>query len=62
MHLCAILVVSGIGRPYVTVSFYHKSVRTLLVTDAAIFVPWNPLECIGIVGSCKEWLDGEDIE
>jgi hypothetical protein len=37
---------SGIG-PYVEVAFYHKPSRTLLVTDAVIFVPRQPPECIG---------------
>jgi len=37
--------VSGIG-PYVEVAFYHKRSRTLLVTDAVIFVPRQPPECI----------------
>uniref|UniRef100_A0ACD5T8L9 Uncharacterized protein n=1 Tax=Avena sativa TaxID=4498 RepID=A0ACD5T8L9_AVESA len=36
----------GIG-PYVEVAFYHKPSRTLLVTDAVIFVPRQPPECIG---------------
>ena len=36
---------SGIG-PYVEVAFYHKRSRTLLVTDAVIFVPRQPPECI----------------
>ncbi|PKA65575.1 hypothetical protein AXF42_Ash005909 [Apostasia shenzhenica] len=31
----------GIG-PYVEVAFYHRSSRTLLVTDAVIFVPRQP--------------------
>ncbi|XP_060188725.1 uncharacterized protein LOC132617683 [Lycium barbarum] len=35
----------GIG-PYVEVAFYHKRSRTLLVTDAVIFVPRTPPECI----------------
>ncbi|PHU19649.1 hypothetical protein BC332_10800 [Capsicum chinense] len=35
----------GIG-PYVEVAFYHKQSRTLLVTDAVIFVPRTPPECI----------------
>ncbi|XP_016461951.1 uncharacterized protein LOC107785218 [Nicotiana tabacum] len=35
----------GIG-PYVEVAFYHKRSRTLLVTDAVIFVPKTPPECI----------------
>ncbi|KAJ1698310.1 hypothetical protein LUZ63_006822 [Rhynchospora breviuscula] len=35
----------GIG-PYVEVAFYHKKSRTLLVTDAVIFVPRQPPECI----------------
>ena len=28
------------------VAFYHKSSRALLVTDAVIFVPQQPPECI----------------
>ncbi|CAM0954637.1 unnamed protein product [Alopecurus aequalis] len=36
----------GIG-PYVEVAFYHKPSRTLLVTDAVIFVPRQPPDCIG---------------
>ncbi|KAB2056064.1 hypothetical protein ES319_A11G078700v1 [Gossypium barbadense] len=40
----------GIG-PYVEVAFYHKQSRTLLVTDAVIYVPKNPPECIN-----KEYL------
>lgn len=36
---------AGIG-PYVEVAFYHKRSRTLLVTDAVIFVPRQPPECI----------------
>lgn len=35
----------GIG-PYVEVAFYHKRSRTLLVTDAVIFVPYHPPDCI----------------
>lgn len=35
----------GIG-PYVEVAFYHKRTRTLLVTDAVIYVPRQPPECI----------------
>uniref|UniRef100_R7W5K2 DUF4336 domain-containing protein n=1 Tax=Aegilops tauschii TaxID=37682 RepID=R7W5K2_AEGTA len=38
-------VLSGIG-PYVEVAFYHKPSRTLLVTDAVIFVPRQPPDCI----------------
>jgi Domain of unknown function (DUF4336) len=30
----------------VEVAFYHKKSRTLLVTDAVIFVPIQPPECI----------------
>ena len=29
------------------VAFYHKRSRTLLVTDAVIYVPRQPPECIG---------------
>ncbi|GJM89039.1 hypothetical protein PR202_ga05635 [Eleusine coracana subsp. coracana] len=32
--------------PYVEVAFYHKPSRTLLVTDAVIFVPRQPPACI----------------
>ncbi|KAK1297015.1 hypothetical protein QJS10_CPB15g01329 [Acorus calamus] len=35
----------GIG-PYVEVAFFHKRSRSLLVTDAVIFVPRQPPECI----------------
>ncbi|XP_077211460.1 lysine-tRNA ligase [Tasmannia lanceolata] len=35
----------GIG-PYVEVAFYHKRSRTLLITDAVIYVPRQPPECI----------------
>lgn len=35
----------GIG-PYVEVAFYHKPSRSLLVTDAVIYVPREPPECI----------------
>ncbi|KAH9625297.1 hypothetical protein KSS87_009055 [Heliosperma pusillum] len=35
----------GIG-PYVEVAFYHKPSRSLLVTDAVIFVPRQPPQCI----------------
>ncbi|XP_078442678.1 lysine-tRNA ligase [Wolffia australiana] len=35
----------GIG-PYVEVAFYHKRSRTMLVTDAVIFVPRQPPDCI----------------
>ncbi|KAE8697480.1 T4P13.26 protein isoform 2 [Hibiscus syriacus] len=40
----------GIG-PYVEVAFYHKRSRTLLVTDAVIYVPKKPPESIN-----KEYL------
>lgn len=52
MHL------SGIG-PYVEVAFYHKRSRTLLVTDAVIFVPRQPPECISkesLLASAKNGL------
>lgn len=39
------VVTAGIG-PYVEVAFYHKKSRSLLVTDAVIFVPRQPPECI----------------
>lgn len=48
----------GIG-PYVEVAFYHKPSRTLLVTDAVIFVPRQPPECIGkesLLASAKNGL------
>ncbi|KAF3444829.1 hypothetical protein FNV43_RR14522 [Rhamnella rubrinervis] len=48
----------GIG-PYVEVAFYHKRSRTLLVTDAVIFVPRQPPECIGkesLLASAKNGL------
>ncbi|KAJ3696176.1 hypothetical protein LUZ60_001553 [Juncus effusus] len=37
----------GIG-PYVEVAFYHKKSKTLLVTDAVIFVPRDPPQCISV--------------
>lgn len=49
---------SGIG-PYVEVAFYHKRSRTLLVTDAVIFVPRQPPECISkesLLASAKNGL------
>ncbi|KAH7554517.1 hypothetical protein JRO89_XS12G0230100 [Xanthoceras sorbifolium] len=48
----------GIG-PYVEVAFYHKRSRTLLVTDAVIFVPIKPPECISkesLLASAKNGL------
>ncbi|KAJ8640441.1 hypothetical protein MRB53_017135 [Persea americana] len=48
----------GIG-PYVEVAFYHKRSRTLLVTDAVIFVPRQPPECISkesLLASAKNGL------
>ncbi|XP_071913160.1 uncharacterized protein [Coffea arabica] len=48
----------GIG-PYVEVAFYHKHSRTLLVTDAVIFVPRQPPECISkesLLASAKNGL------
>ncbi|PKI47941.1 hypothetical protein CRG98_031725 [Punica granatum] len=48
----------GIG-PYVEVAFYHKKTRTLLVTDAVIFVPRKPPECISaesLLASAKNGL------
>uniref|UniRef100_A0A0E0PPV5 Uncharacterized protein n=1 Tax=Oryza rufipogon TaxID=4529 RepID=A0A0E0PPV5_ORYRU len=48
----------GIG-PYVEVAFYHKPSRTLLVTDAVIFVPRQPPECISkesLLASAKNGL------
>ncbi|XP_051141369.1 uncharacterized protein LOC127258537 isoform X2 [Andrographis paniculata] len=48
----------GIG-PYVEVAFYHKRTRTLLVTDAVIYVPRQPPECISkdsLLASAKNGL------
>ncbi|KAK4279420.1 hypothetical protein QN277_011205 [Acacia crassicarpa] len=48
----------GIG-PYVEVAFYHKRSRTLLVTDAVIYVPRQPPECISkesLLASAKNGL------
>ncbi|XVF14353.1 hypothetical protein REPUB_Repub09cG0051800 [Reevesia pubescens] len=48
----------GIG-PYVEVAFYHKRLRTLLVTDAVIYVPKKPPECINkenLLASAKNGL------
>ncbi|KAK4733700.1 hypothetical protein R3W88_007961 [Solanum pinnatisectum] len=48
----------GIG-PYVEVAFYHKKSRTLLVTDAVIFVPSTPPESISkesLLASAKNGL------
>ncbi|OAY80010.1 uncharacterized protein LOC109708840 [Ananas comosus] len=48
----------GIG-PYVEVAFYHRPSRTLLVTDAVIFVPRKPPECISkesLLASAKNGL------
>ncbi|KAJ6371274.1 hypothetical protein OIU77_001723 [Salix suchowensis] len=48
----------GIG-PYVEVAFYHKRSRSLLVTDAVIFVARKPPECIGkesLLASAKNGL------
>ncbi|KAJ0042433.1 hypothetical protein Pint_19130 [Pistacia integerrima] len=48
----------GIG-PYVEVAFYHKRSRTLLVTDAVIFVPRKPPDCISkesLLASAKNGL------
>ncbi|RLN27571.1 uncharacterized protein C2845_PM05G32440 [Panicum miliaceum] len=52
------LMLSGIG-PYVEVAFYHKPSKTLLVTDAVIFVPRQPPECISkesLLASAKNGL------
>ncbi|KAG6777640.1 hypothetical protein POTOM_017466 [Populus tomentosa] len=49
---------SRIG-PYVDVAFYHKLSRTLLVTDAVIFGPRKPPECISkesLLASAKNGL------
>lgn len=48
----------GIG-PYVEVAFYHKRSRTLLVTDAVIFVPRKPPSSISnesLLASAKNGL------
>ncbi|KAH7660715.1 hypothetical protein IHE45_15G011200 [Dioscorea alata] len=48
----------GIG-PYVEVAFYHKPSQTLMVTDAVIFVPRQPPECISkesLLASAKNGL------
>ncbi|KAK6155040.1 hypothetical protein DH2020_009288 [Rehmannia glutinosa] len=48
----------GIG-PYVEVAFYHKRTRTMLVTDAVIYVPRQPPECISkesLLSSAKNGL------
>ncbi|KAG8384646.1 hypothetical protein BUALT_Bualt04G0139500 [Buddleja alternifolia] len=48
----------GIG-PYVEVAFYHKRTRTLLVTDAVIYVPRQPPQCISkesLLSSAKNGL------
>ncbi|KAF6171736.1 hypothetical protein GIB67_007257 [Kingdonia uniflora] len=48
----------GIG-PYVEVAFYHKRSRTLLITDAVIFVPKQPPQCISresLLASAKNGL------
>lgn len=49
---------AGIG-PYVEVAFYHKRSQTLMVTDAVIFVPRQPPECISkesLLASAKNGL------
>lgn len=56
--ICLLSGVVGIG-PYVEVAFYHKRTRTLLVTDAVIYVPRQPPECIGkesLLSSAKNGL------
>ncbi|CAL9129880.1 unnamed protein product [Musa textilis] len=48
----------GIG-PYVEVAFYHRRSRTLLVTDAVIYVPRQPPACISkdsLLASAKNGL------
>ena len=58
MNAHLLLITSGIG-PYVEVAFYHKRSRTLLVTDAVIFVPKKPPECISkesLLSSAKNGL------
>ncbi|KAG6398367.1 hypothetical protein SASPL_139825 [Salvia splendens] len=45
--------------PYVEVAFYHKRTKTLLVTDAVIYVPRQPPECISkesLLSSAKNGL------
>ena len=57
-NLICLWVASGIG-PYVEVAFYHKPSKTLLVTDAVIFVPRQPPECISkesLLASAKNGL------
>jgi len=44
-HCFSLSYPQGIG-PYVEVAFYHKPSRSLLVTDAVIYVPREPPECI----------------
>lgn len=38
---------SGIG-PYVEVAFFHKKSKSLLVTDAVIFVPERPPKVVSV--------------
>ena len=52
------VLITGIG-PYVEVAFYQKRTRTLLVTDAVIFVPRKPPDCISkesLLASAKKGL------
>lgn len=52
------IIYTGIG-PYVEVAFYHKRSRTLLVTDAVIFVPRKPPSSISsesLLASAKNGL------
>lgn len=41
------IVFAGIG-PFLECSFFHKETRTLLVTDAVIFIPPKPLDVIPV--------------
>ena len=53
-----VTLLSEIG-PYVEVAFYHEPSRTLLVTNAVIFVPQQPPECISkesLLASAKNGL------
>lgn len=53
-----VLLLIGIG-PYVEVAFYHRRSRTLLVTDAVIYVPRQPPACISkdsLLASAKNGL------
>ena len=48
-------------EPYVEIAFYHKTSQTLLVTDAVIYVPKQPLETINkeaLLAAAKNGLEG----